>query len=375
MKVVGWVGRGAGGVQRVQRALKFDPKSADVLVRLLATSVSRADLAATSAAANAFGGADGVGIVEEVGTGALSPLRPGDRVAFLGPHSGGWATHAVAPARSLWRPPADLPDAYAAVLARSPLAAAAIVGDATLSPGQLVVQNVGCGMLAHAVVALARSRGCPVVTIVPTRPGCDEVVERLKFVGTGGAESIPVTSAFARSKAFSALLASLPRAALGIDAFGAADFAHVPSLAAAPLVSVGPAPPPLPAASAWTPSPFSLAAWAATRGPHAVAAALGELAAMATARPRGLVLFAQTVPFFDFARAAEIAQAGGGPARRVVVQSRAWAEELAAATADARERVADCDIAADALARIARGRNPDGEDDAAGELEGRHGHH
>ena len=44
----------------------------------------------------------------------------------------------------------------------------------------------------------------------------------------------------------------------------------------------------------------------------------------------------------------------------VVVQSRAWAEELAAATADARERVADCDIAADALARIARGRNPDG---------------
>ena len=165
---------GDQGVE-VREVAKPAPKANEILIRVRAASLNRADLAV--AAGNRHGAAGGPGTivglecageVEAVGS-AVTEFRPGDRV--MSSAAGGFAEYAVADAGRAHRIPANnmtfeqaasLPIAYGT-------AQRMLISRGRLQPGELVLILGASGGVGTGCVQIAKNRkagviACAVVT-------------------------------------------------------------------------------------------------------------------------------------------------------------------------------------------------------------------
>ena len=115
------------------------------------------------------GGCEGFGVVETV-TGPELRVAPNDTVWVAPSTFGTWATRTMVPAHLLHRVPQSIVAAHkisAPLLSCMTcllLAHRLVGGFSELSEGDLVVQNGGSSLVSLAVTALAKRKGCRVIT-------------------------------------------------------------------------------------------------------------------------------------------------------------------------------------------------------------------
>lgn len=187
-------------IVHIEEVERPEPGDGDVLVRVHAASVNRADLdylkprpsfarlfTGLRAPRHRRIGLDVAGVVEAVGRGVTS-LAPGDRVfGDLSPFGGegAFAEYVCAPARGFEKVPADLSLEDAATLPHS--AILAIQGlrlrdGRTPRPGDRVLIDGASGNVGPFAVQIAKSMGAEVTGVTRT--------EKLDFVRSLGADKV-----------------------------------------------------------------------------------------------------------------------------------------------------------------------------------------
>ena len=101
-------------------------------------------------------------------SGAASPFREGERVAFRSP--GSWADFAVAPLRRIYPVPDDIEDLAAAQFALNPITAFALLHESGAKPGSSVLVTAGRSQVARMIEAIAPAFG--IHTVLVSRSGC-----------------------------------------------------------------------------------------------------------------------------------------------------------------------------------------------------------
>ena len=191
-------------VVRVTEVERPVPKEGEVLVRVQAASVNRADLDGLGprpgfvrlflglrAPRNHRVGIDVAGIVESVGANATR-FRPGDRVfADLFPHGGGaFAEYACAAEKSFQLMPADMSFEDAATLPHSAILALQglrLRRGRSIKPGDKVLVVGASGNVGPFAVQIAKSMGAEVTGVCRTQKmdfvrslGADDVIDYTK---------------------------------------------------------------------------------------------------------------------------------------------------------------------------------------------------
>jgi NADPH:quinone reductase-like Zn-dependent oxidoreductase len=125
----------------------------------------------------AIPGGDGVGVVEQVGTGVdpLTGIVPSARVALFHVH-GTWAERVVAPAASIIPLPDDVSDAIACQIVINGITAvmlmrAALAADSRAGIASPILITAAGSSVGRNVIALARARGAKVVAVVRSDAG------------------------------------------------------------------------------------------------------------------------------------------------------------------------------------------------------------
>jgi len=111
-------------------------------------------------------GMDVAGVLEQVGGGAQTDLRPGERViAIVVPHgqTGGYAERVVVPAESVARVPAGATDPQAATLPMNGLTTVQALDLLGLEPGQTLAVTGAAGAVGGYAVQLGKVAGLRVV--------------------------------------------------------------------------------------------------------------------------------------------------------------------------------------------------------------------
>ena len=123
-------------------------------------------------------GMDAAGVLEQIGAGASTGLRVGERVMAIvlprGPH-GAYAERVVVPASSVVRSPAGASDAEAAALPMNGLTARLALDVLALRPGQTLAVSGAAGAVGGYVVQLAAAEG---LTVVADAAPADEPLVR-----------------------------------------------------------------------------------------------------------------------------------------------------------------------------------------------------
>jgi NADPH:quinone reductase-like Zn-dependent oxidoreductase len=181
------------------------PSDGQVLVRVRAASVNRADLDALKprpgfirpfmgfrAPRNPNVGVDAAGVVESVGSG-VTRLKPGDEVfgdLFVGGQGGAFAEYVCAPERAFQPMPAGMTFEEAATLPHS--AVLALQGlrlrkGRTIKPGDKVLIDGASGNVGPFAVQIAKSMGAEVTGVCSTSKvdmvrslGADHVIDYKK---------------------------------------------------------------------------------------------------------------------------------------------------------------------------------------------------
>lgn len=133
-------------------------------------------------------GMDAAGVLEQIGEGVVTDLRPGDHVMAIvvprGSH-GAYAERIVVPAESVARVPAGASDAEAASLPMNGLTARLALDVLDLRPGQTLAVTGAAGALGGYAIQLARAEGLRVVADAAPRDeplvkelGADTVLQR-----------------------------------------------------------------------------------------------------------------------------------------------------------------------------------------------------
>jgi len=120
-------------------------------------------------------GAEGVGVVEAVGSG-VAAFSPGDRAFPLS--RGNWVTHRLLDAGDLIAVPASLDDAQAAMLRINPATAARLLARLALPRGARLILNAPRSSVARWVARLAARAGLEVLdegTDAPAEAALDAV--------------------------------------------------------------------------------------------------------------------------------------------------------------------------------------------------------
>lgn len=174
-----------------------DPEAGpgEVRVRVHAAAVNAADTLVRSGAyadpaaqLPLVTGMDAAGVIEQIGEGADTDLRVGDRVmAVVLPSgtNGAYAERIVVPVESVVRVPAGATDAEAASLPMNGLTARLALDTLSLVPGQTVAVTGAAGAVGGYVVQLAKADGLRVIADAAPRDeqlvkelGADVVVPR-----------------------------------------------------------------------------------------------------------------------------------------------------------------------------------------------------
>lgn len=162
----------AGGIRLEPRPMPRAPGPDDVVVRMLLAPVNPADLLAVDGgyafalAADEPLGAEGVGIVEQLGS-RVADLRSGDLVLPL--DRGNWARYRVLPRDRLLAVPSGIDLPQAAMMRINPATAWLLLDGSDAGPGDCIVQNAAGSAVAHWVRRLAALRDVMVIDVV--RPG------------------------------------------------------------------------------------------------------------------------------------------------------------------------------------------------------------
>jgi NADPH:quinone reductase len=155
-----------------------DPQTGpgEVRIRVHAAAVNPTDTLARSGARAAaqravspppyVPGMDAAGVIEEIGEGVTTDLRPGDHVMAIvvpaGSH-GAYAERVVVPAESVVRVPARASDPEACTLPMNGLTACMAVDTLALDPGQTLAVTGAAGAFGGYVVQLGKVLGLRVV--------------------------------------------------------------------------------------------------------------------------------------------------------------------------------------------------------------------
>lgn len=140
----------------------------DVLVKMVMANVNKTDLNSVAGLvpgvkSNGVCGNEGLGIVEEVGSG-VKGLKKGDHVVPTKNGMGTWATYAVQSADGLANVPSDLTPEQASLLGSDQASAAGVLEGSKKGDG--VIVNGADSALGFAVVQIAKSKGMNVVCVV-----------------------------------------------------------------------------------------------------------------------------------------------------------------------------------------------------------------
>ena len=123
-------------------------------------------------------GMDAAGVLEQIGAGASTGLRVGERVMAIvlprGPH-GAYAERVVVPSSSVVRSPTGASDAEAATLPMNGLTARLALDVLALRPGQTLAVSGAAGAVGGYVVQLAAAEG---LTVVADAAPADEPLVR-----------------------------------------------------------------------------------------------------------------------------------------------------------------------------------------------------
>ena len=176
-----------GEPQTVARLEEVDlpaPAAGEVRVRVRFAPINPADLNVIEGkypirpALPGTPGVEGVGVVEELGTG-VENLSPGMIVSL--PHRfGTWREAGNALASELLPVPASVPLEQAAMLRINPATALLMLREfSTLDPGEWVIQNAANSAVGRCVIRLARHFGLRTINVVRRA----ELVDELKSEG------------------------------------------------------------------------------------------------------------------------------------------------------------------------------------------------
>jgi NADPH:quinone reductase-like Zn-dependent oxidoreductase len=148
------------------------PKPSEILVRMALAPVNAADILAIDGSytfaidANAPLGAEGVGVVEQLGSG-VSDLHRGDLVLPL--DRGNWARYRTLDRSRVIAVPPGIEPLQAAAMRINPATAWLLLEASGVARGGCLIQNACASTVAHWVRALATRRGITVIDIA--RPG------------------------------------------------------------------------------------------------------------------------------------------------------------------------------------------------------------
>lgn len=161
-------------------------------------------------------GNEGAAVVAAAGPNAKG-VKEGDVVIPAKPGFGTWRTHAVVESEDVIKMPAGLSAMDAATLSVNPCTALRMLSDfASLSKGDVVVQNGANSMVGQAVIQIARARGVRTVNIIRERPGQQHMIEHLKKIGG----DVVVPLGHLQTSAGRELVSDLPPAKLGLNCVG-----------------------------------------------------------------------------------------------------------------------------------------------------------
>ena len=175
MKAVGVTEFGGPEALRVVEIPAPHAGPGEIRLRVHAAAVNPADvLVRTGAGGATMGGAtpphvpgmDAAGVVDEIGDGAATPLRPGDRaMAVVLPSAGrgAYAEYVVVPAASVAAAPAGADFAAASTLPMNGLTARMALDMLALARGQTLLVTGAAGAVGGYAVQLARYEGIRVV--------------------------------------------------------------------------------------------------------------------------------------------------------------------------------------------------------------------
>lgn len=164
---------------------KPSPKAGEVLIKIYAAALNRADLLQRKGTYPSpkgwpeWMGLEVAGIIEEIGEDTKTTLKVGDKVcALLG--GGGYAEYVCAPAGMVMPIPknlsfeeaSSLPEAFATSYLN-------LYFEGHLKPGQTAFIPAGASGLASAAIPMAKALGSRVITSVLS----DEIAEQIKHLG------------------------------------------------------------------------------------------------------------------------------------------------------------------------------------------------
>jgi NADPH:quinone reductase len=125
-------------------------------------------------------GMDAAGVLEQIGEGVVTDLRPGHHVMAIvvpqGAH-GAYAEHVVVPAESVARVPAGASDAEAATLPMNGLTTRMALNELGLRPGQVLAVTGAAGAVGGYAVQLGKADGLRVVA--DASPADEQLVKEL----------------------------------------------------------------------------------------------------------------------------------------------------------------------------------------------------
>lgn len=180
-------GKGPASVLSVAHNLTRPTLSAgDVLIRVVATAINRADILQRKGAyppppgASSILGLEAAGVVEEVAQ--PSPFAVGDRVAAL-LTGGGYASHCIAPSGCVFPVPKSVPLTVAAAVPEAFLTAyQTLFVEARLTAGESVLIHAAASGVGTAAAQLALHSGVSKVILTCSQSKVEELTELMRVV-------------------------------------------------------------------------------------------------------------------------------------------------------------------------------------------------
>jgi NADPH:quinone reductase-like Zn-dependent oxidoreductase len=158
------------------------PGPGQVRVRMIASPVNPSELLVVRGRYGvlprlpATPGFEGVGVVDQVGSGLLGHLVKGKRVAVINGEGGNWAEYAVIPARQARPVASDIPDEQVASFFINPATVLAMVRHVLRVPkGEWLLQSAAGSTLGRMIIKLGRHDGFKTLNVVRRREAIDEL--------------------------------------------------------------------------------------------------------------------------------------------------------------------------------------------------------